>query len=179
MTIAIFCAANSNIPPLYYTRTRELCEYLAAEGHSVIFGGCDVGLMGCVAHSMHAAGGPIIGVVPRIFINNPQRPLPYLDELIPCENLSDRKDIIISRADVCIALPGGVGTLDEVFHVVAQTSVGYHQKPTILYNIDGFWNPLRLMIEQMRENGMLRDNLDQMLCFCDTLDSLSETLRKL
>lgn len=179
MEIAIFCAANSNIPPLYYTRTRELCEYLAAEQHTVVFGGCDVGLMGCVAHSMHDAGGRTVGVVPKVFLNNPQRPLPYLDELIPCENLSDRKDIIISRADVCIALPGGVGTLDEVFHVVAQTSVGYHQKPTILYNIDGFWNPLRLVIEQMRENGMLRDNLDQMLRFCDTLDSLSETLRKL
>lgn len=179
MTIAIFCAANSDIPQIYYTRTRELCQWLAHEGHTIIFGGCDVGLMGCVAHSTSEAGGRVIGVVPRVFINNPLRPLPHLDELIPCENLSDRKDILISHADCCIALPGGVGTMDEVFHVVAQASVGYHQKPTLLYNINGFWDALWQQIERMGNEHMLRPNLPATLRVFNTLDDCKNLITEL
>ncbi len=176
MNIAIFCAANGSLPESFYEHTRELGTWLGRHGHTVVFGGCDVGLMGCVAHAVNDAGGKTIGVVPQVFANHPKRPLPRLDELVLCQNLSDRKDLIIGKSDEIVALPGGVGTLDEVFHLVAQASVGYHQRRVVLYNIDHFWDDLQTMLQHMEQKGVLREGWKSQLVFVDTLQQLIDTL---
>ena len=177
MNIAIFCAANGALAESFFDRTRELGTWLGRHEHTVVFGGCDVGLMGCVAHAVNDAGGRTIGVVPQVFANNPKRPLPKLDELILCQNLSDRKDLIIKLSDEIVALPGGVGTLDEVFHLVAQASVGYHKRRVILYNIDHFWDDLQTMLQHMEQKGVLREGWKSQLVFVDTLEQLIDTLQ--
>ena len=99
-----------------------------------------------------------------------------LDEQVGCRNLSERKDIMLERSDVLVALPGGVGTLDEVFHVVAAATIGYHSKRVVLYNIDGFWNGLLAVLNQMKAQGFIRRPLDNFLSVANTFDELKDIL---
>lgn len=178
MNICIFCSANSNIPTEYFERTSELGTWMGANGHTLVFGGCNLGLMECVAKAVHDAKGMTVGVVPTI-VEKGGKVSYYVDVKILCDNLSDRKDLMIERSDVIIALPGGVGTLDEIFTVVASASIGYHSKPVILYNMKGFWNPLLDMLAAMREAGMMRDGFERHLLVASSHDELVETLSRM
>ena len=91
-----------------------------------------------------------------------------LDEKINCNNLSDRKDIMLQRSDLLVALPGGIGTLDEIFHILAAATIGYHNKRVVLYNVNGFWNGLVKVIDDMGKAGFIRSNLDNMLLVVET-----------
>lgn len=186
MNIGIFCSANNNISREYFERSAELAHWCAANGHGIVFGGCNAGLMGCVAEAFNdatrvqssngfngatrvqgsngntareqgkrAQGGQLIGVVPRI-IEQGGRTSEHLTVHIPCDNLSDRKDLMLAHSDVLVALPGGIGTLDEVFTVAAAHTIGYHRKPVILYNIAGFWNSLIALLDDLQQRGMIR-----------------------
>lgn len=176
MNIAIFCAANGSLDAVYYEKTRQLGRWMAENGHTLVFGGCDVGLMGCVAHAVNDAGGKCIGVVPQILLNNPLRPIPKLERLVECDDMSQRKDQLIALSDCIVALPGGVGTIDEVFTVVAQASVGYHHRSVLLYNINGFWNALRSMLEEMESRGVLRTGWKEQLVFVNDFESLTRLI---
>lgn len=157
MNIAIFCSANSDIPAEYFEKTRELGEWMGRQGHTLVFGGCNMGLMECIAESVHNHGGKTIGIIPSI-IEKGGKTSRFVDEAVYCENLSDRKDLLLSRSDVIIALPGGIGTLDEVFTVAAAHTIGYHQKRIILYNMGGFWNSLIACLNDLSRRGMMRGN---------------------
>ena len=155
MNIGIFCSANNNIDPIYFERTRELGRWIAENGHSIVFGGCNMGLMECIAESVHAHGGKTIGIIPAI-IEKGGKVSRYVDEAVYCKDLSDRKELLLSHSDIIIALPGGIGTLDEVFTVAASHTIGYHHKPVILYNINGFWDSLIALLDDLAEKGMIR-----------------------
>lgn len=111
--------------------------------------------MRCVGAAVHNGGGQIIGVIPQILVNSGQRP-DYLDVEIPCDNLSDRKDLMLAQSDICVSLPGGIGSLDEIFTVAASHSIGYHHKMVILYNMKGFWNSTIALLNDLQEKGMIR-----------------------
>ena len=162
MNICIFCSANSSLPTEHFERTRELGTWMGANGHTLVFGGCNLGLMECVAKAVHEAGGMTVGVVPSI-VEKGGKVSEYVDVKILCDNLSDRKDLMIERSDVIIALPGGVGTLDEVFTVLASASIGYHCKRVILYDIDGFWDSLLAMLDDLKARGVIRAGFDETL----------------
>ena len=175
MKICVFCSANKDIAPEYYEMTRRLGRWMGEQGHTLVFGGCDMGLMACVAEAVHKAGGCTVGVVPSKVEEN-GRVSPYLDVHIPCDNLSDRKDLLLAQSDVCVALPGGVGTLDEVFTVVASHTIGYHHKRVILYNINGFWDSLVALLDDLESRGMLRGCRDEYIQVADTEEELFMTL---
>ena len=172
MNICIFCSANSNIPTEYFERTSELGTWMGANGHTLVFGGCNLGLMECVAKAVHDAKGMTVGVVPTI-VEKGGKVSDYVDVKILCNNLSDRKDLMIERSDVIIALPGGVGTLDEIFTVLAAASIGYHSKRVILYNIDGFWDSLIAMLDDLKTRGVLRAGFDDTVKVAHTLDEIA------
>jgi hypothetical protein len=153
--IGIFCAASGNIEQRYFDAAARIGRLIGEAGDTLVYGGANLGLMECVARAVKEAGGEVTGVVPSKLEEN-GRVSGLIDNLIRCRNLSDRKDIIAAESDVLIALPGGVGTLDEIFHVVAATSIGYHNKRVILYNENGFYNTLLRMLEEMKEKGFLR-----------------------
>lgn len=176
MNIGIFCSANANIDPDFFQMTRDLGAWIAKNAHSIVFGGCNLGLMECVAKAVHEGGGNVIGVVPSI-VEKGGRASEYVDVKILCDNLSDRKDLIISRSDAIIALPGGVGTLDEIFTVLAAASIGYHDKKVILYDMKGFWQPLLRMLGEMRSAGVLRDGFSEHLLVAENLDEIGHFLR--
>ena len=171
MNICIFCSANSNIPTEYFERTSELGTWMGANGHTLVFGGCNLGLMECVAKAVHDAKGMTVGVVPTI-VEKGGKVSDYVDVKILCDNLSDRKDLMIERSDVIIALPGGVGTLDEIFTVLAAASIGYHNKCVILYNIGGFWDSLIAMLDDLKTRGVLRAGFDDTVKVAHTLDEI-------
>ncbi|WP_278776287.1 TIGR00730 family Rossman fold protein [Leyella stercorea] len=172
MNICIFCSANSNIPTEYFERTSELGTWMGANGHTLVFGGCNLGLMECVAKAVHDAKGMTVGVVPTI-VEKGGKVSDYVDVKILCDNLSDRKDLMIERSDVIIALPGGVGTLDEIFTVLAAASIGYHSKRVILYNIGGFWDSLIAMLDDLKTRGVLRAGFDDTVKVAHTLDEIA------
>lgn len=172
MNICIFCSANSNIPTEYFERTSELGTWIGANGHTLVFGGCNLGLMECVAKAVHDAKGMTVGVVPTI-VEKGGKVSDYVDVKIICDNLSDRKDLMIERSDVIIALPGGVGTLDEIFTVLAAASIGYHNKRVILYNIGGFWDSLIAMLDDMKARGVLRAGFEDTVKVAHTLDEIA------
>ena len=155
MKLCIFCSANQHIDPDFFEMTRELGEWAAQNGHSIVFGGHDAGLMHAVSQAAHDAGGQVIGVVPRKIMEM-GRLSPYLDVHIPTENLTDRKDLMMLQSDAFIVLPGGIGTLDELFTTAAAATLQYHQKPLILWNMKGFWNSLIACMDDLQQKGVIR-----------------------
>lgn len=134
-----------------------------------------MGLMQCVAEAVHEAGGQTIGVVPSM-IEKHGHVSEYVDVTIPTATLSDRKDLLLAHSDVCVALPGGVGTLDEIFTVVASFTIGYHHKRVILYNIKGFWNSLIAVLDDIQRQGMLRGHREDYIQVANTFEELKELI---
>jgi uncharacterized protein (TIGR00730 family) len=155
MKICVFCSANEQIDPDFFSATEELGRWAAKNGHAIVYGGVNQGLMECLGRAAHEAGGRTIGVVPTI-VEKTGRVSDHVEIEIPCDNLSDRKQLMMDKSDVFIALPGGIGTLDEIFTVAASATIGYHAKPVILYNLKGFWNPLIQLLDDLQERGMVR-----------------------
>lgn len=171
MKIAIFCSANKDIDPDFFAATEKLGKWIADNGHDLVFGGCSLGLMDCIGKAVKANGGRVIGVVPSLVEKN-GRTFDDLDVEIPCDNLSDRKDLMTAQSDVFIALPGGIGTLDEIFTVMAAATIGYHHKHVILYNIKGFWNSTIALLHDLESKGMIRGDLDRLMSVADSLEDI-------
>lgn len=155
MKIAVYCSANNGLAPEIYTLTEEFGRWIGSNGHTLVFGGCNMGMMECVAKAVHDAGGRAIGVIPDI-IEKGGRISEYVDIHIPCDSLSSRKDLFMAQSDVHVVLPGGIGTLDELFMVAASASIGYHSKRVIIYNMCGYWDALVGMLDDLERKGAVR-----------------------
>ena len=118
-----------------------------------------------------------MGVVPRI-LEERDRVSSLLDEKVPCNNLSDRKDIMLTRSDVIVALAGGVGTLDEIFHVAAAATIGYHSKRVVLYNANGFWNGLMSVLGEMSDEGFVRAGLHNIIIEVNSIEELETIIKE-
>ena len=155
MKIAVFCSANSDIGTGYFETAAKLGRWIGGNGHTLVFGGCNLGLMECVAKAVRGAGGRTVGVVPAI-IERGGKASPSMDVCIPCDNLSDRKDLMLAQCDAAVALPGGLGTLDEVFTMAASATIGYHHKPIIVLNDGGFYDSLVALLDDLQRKGVVR-----------------------
>lgn len=175
MKIAVFCSANDNVDAAYLQAAEDFGLWIGSHGHTLVYGGQDRGLMRRIGHAVHEGGGMLIGVIPQILANGGQRP-DYLDVEIPCDNLSDRKDIMLAQADVCVALPGGIGTLDEVFSVAASHNIGYHRKMVVLCNTGGFWDKAVAMLDDMQARGFMRRPWTEYIQVAANLDELEKML---
>ena len=176
MKICVFCSANQQIDPDFFSMTEELGAWAAGNGHSIVFGGVNQGLMECIAKATKEHGGRTIGVVPTI-VEKTGRTSDYVEIEIPCDNLSDRKQLMMDQSDVFIALPGGLGTLDEILTVVASATIGYHQKTVILYNMKGFWDSLIVLLDDLQAKGMIRGDWREYIKTADSIDEIGAFLR--
>ena len=116
-----------------------------------------------------------MGIVPML-VERHGRAFDDMDVHIPCDDLNDRKALMMARSDVFIALPGGIGTLDEVFTVAASASIGYHCKRVILYNMNGFWDSLIAVLNDLTNKGMIRGNIHRHICTADSLEEIARLL---
>jgi uncharacterized protein (TIGR00730 family) len=176
MKIGIFCSANGQLDPDFFTMTEELGRWLATEGHTLVYGGVNSGLMECVARAVKQAGGRTVGVLPQIVVKS-GRLSDYVDTEVLCDNLSDRKQLMADKSDVFIALPGGIGTIDEVFTIAAAHTIGYHDKRVILYNMKGFWDDLTAMLDRLQQRGMVRGEWRDYITVANSLEEISELIK--
>lgn len=175
MKLCIFCSSNQQIDPDFFEMTRELGVWAAKNDHSIVFGGHDAGLMHAVSKAAKEAGGQVIGVVPRR-IEEMGRLSPYLDVHIPTENLTDRKDLMMAQSDAFIVLPGGIGTLDELFTVAAAGTLHFHEKPLILWNMKGFWDSLIVCMDDLQQKGVIRGDWHSMIQVANELEDIIHLL---
>lgn len=171
MKIGVFCSANSNIDTDFFSLTRELGTWIGQKGHTLVFGGCNMGLMECIAQSVHEAGGSTIGVVPQV-IEKGGKVSDFVDVNIACDNLSDRKDLMLLQSDILIALPGGIGTLDEIFSVAAAHTIGYHNKRVIIYNMKGFWDSTIRMLDDLQSQGLIRGSWRNYIQIANSMEQI-------
>ena len=175
MKICVFCSANQQIDLEFFTLTEELGKWAAENGHSIVYGGVNQGLMECVGKAAKENGGRTIGVIPRI-VEKSGRVSDYVEIEIPCDNLSDRKQLMMDQSDVFIALPGGIGTIDEIFTVASSATIGYHQKKVILYNMKGFWDSLIALLNDLQGKGMIRGEWQDYIKTADSIEEISRLL---
>ena len=153
--VGVFCGSSSGNGDRYLYAARSLGSLLAAEGVELVYGGGEVGLMGAVADACLAAGGHVTGVIPtRLF----RREVAHrgVTELHEVTTMHERKALMYDRSDAFIALPGGLGTLDELAEVATWSQLGLHAKPLVLLDVDGFWSPFVELLDSMVTAGLLR-----------------------
>lgn len=155
MRIAIYCGANSGSDPLYREAAAAVAGYLAGEGIGIVYGGGKVGLMGAVADAALAAGGEVIGVIPQSLMDK-ELAHACVTQLHVVRSMHERKQMMTDLCDGVIALPGGFGTLDELFEALTWLQLGFHGKPIGLLNVAGFFDGLISFIARARETGFLR-----------------------
>jgi uncharacterized protein (TIGR00730 family) len=152
MNICVYCSSSNLVDGRYMETARDLGRELALRGWPLVYGGGSVGLMGRLAESVHAGGGRVVGVIPQGLLD---REVGYLraDELLVTTTLRERKQAMDDRADAFVALPGGFGTLEELIENVTLRQLGYHDKPIIIVNVDGFYEPLLAQFERCFEQS--------------------------
>jgi len=152
--LAVYCGSSGGFDPVYVQAARGLGATLAERGIEMVYGGGAVGLMGETATAALSAGGRVTGVIPRSML---ERGLahPTLSELLVVEGMHERKALMARRADGFIALPGGLGTLEEMSEVLTWAQLGLHSKPCGLLNVNGFYDPLLAFLDHMTAEGFL------------------------
>ena len=133
-------------------------KILAREGVSLVYGGGSNGLMGAVARSVHEHGGHVVGVIPE-FLHARELAFKGADEMVVTPDMHERKRIMFERADAFVALPGGIGTLEELIEQLTWAQLGRHKKPILFANINGFWEPLVELLDHMKEHGFIHSDL--------------------
>ncbi len=153
--VCVFCGSSVGVKPVYTEAAHEMGRLIASRGIGLVYGGGNVGLMGVVADAALEAGGQVIGVIPRALAN---REIAHmgLTDLYVVDSMHARKAMIAELSDAFIAMPGGVGTFEEFFEAVTWTQLGLHRKPCALLNVDGFYTPLALFIDQAVSDGFIR-----------------------
>ncbi len=149
----------------------------AQRGWRLVYGGSRKGLMAAAAHAALDAGGEVIGVMPRMLVAR-ELADPTVTRLHIVDSLAKRKQMMADLSEVFVALPGGVGTLDELTEMVTWHDLGVHHKPTFLANIDGFWNPLLAQLDAFRQLGMLRPTVGGSLVVVDDVPALVEAVQR-
>lgn len=176
-SVAVFCAASEEIDPLYAEAAFEVGALLGRLNACLVYGGARFGLMEATARGAKESGARVVGVVPMI-LEERGRVSALIDEKVNCRNLSERKDIMLERSDILVALPGGIGTLDEIFHVMAAATIGYHSKKVVLYNVNGFWTPLVAMLKESKEKGFLRGDVCRFMAVANSIDELEKMIKE-
>jgi uncharacterized protein (TIGR00730 family) len=174
-SVCVFCGSASGLRAEYADAAREVGRALAARGLALIYGGGRVGLMGQVAQAALAAGGTVVGVIPHALA---KKEIAQEDctELIVVDTMHERKALMADRAGAFVALPGGFGTLDELFEILTWAQLGIHAKPVAVLNVRGFFAPLLALLDHMTTEGLLRPAHRELLLVAKSVPELFEKL---
>ncbi|EON74609.1 TIGR00730 family Rossman fold protein [Lysinibacillus sphaericus] len=176
MRIAVYCGSGLGVNPIYAEKAEELGTVLAENGHGVVYGGSKTGLMGKVADAVLTAGGEVIGVMPT-HLQKREVAHASLTEIHFVESMHIRKAKMVELAGAFIALPGGGGTMDEYFEVFTWAQIGLHEKPVILYNVNGFYDALLQHFTRMLEEGFIRTEQKSLIRVATTPEEVLEIIK--
>jgi len=177
LNIIVYCGASKGNETQFDDNAVELGKWIVDNNHSLIYGGGNVGLMGTIANTVLENGGEVIGVMPK-FLADREISHPGLSELIIVENMSERKNKMLSIGDACVALPGGPGTLEEISEVISWSRIGENDRPCILYNKSGYYNKLASFFDEMVNKGFLTESDRNNIAFLDSIDNLEKVIRE-
>ncbi len=173
--VAVFCASADGTNPLYRSAAEALGRELAARRIGLIYGGARVGLMRAVAEAALEAGGHVVGVIPEVLVDL-EVAHHGISELHVTSTMHTRKALMGERSDAFIILPGGFGTFEEMFEVLAWQTLKLHDKPIVLLNTDGFYNTLLRFLDECVERGVLKEKNRRILLVASTVDEVFELL---
>ncbi len=190
MKICVFGAASSAIDNDFKVKVEELGKVIAQRGHSLVFGGGANGLMGAVADGVYAAGGHILGVIPKFFDDeNVEEVFPYCTELIEPDTMRQRKQIMEDNADAFIIVPGGIGTFEEFFEILTLKQLCRHEKPIVVYNLQNYYDDIQTVMKQAVKKGFVRedclalyevtDDLEKLLSYVENPEKMHKTVQQL
>ncbi len=174
-SICVYCGSNFGADPAFSDATRELAELLAARGIRVVYGGAAVGLMGLLADTALAAGGEVVGILPR-GLKDREIGHTGLSELHIVESMHERKALMAELSDAFIALPGGIGTLEELIEVYTWSQLGLHRKPVGVLNVNGYYDGLGAFLDHAVDSGFLHPEQRRVLLIEPAAEALLSAL---
>ena len=177
MNITVYLGANEGNAPFFKEAVHELGLWIGTNGNTLVYGGSKSGLMGELAESVLQAGGKVIGVEPQFFID---AGFVYdeITELITTKDMSERKAKMIELGDVFIAFPGGTGTLEEITEVMSKVSLKHLDAPCILYNLNGYYDSMKQLLEHMIEMDLSSEEKQEGIYFAENLEKIQKCLAK-
>src|SRR5829696_1454189 len=158
-SICVYCGSGFGDDPVFAENAAVLGRSMAEQGINLVYGGGNVGLMGTVAQSVLDHGGYVTGIIPD-FLKSREKLLDDVQETIVVPDMHTRKRLMFEKADAFVALPGGIGTLEELVEQMTWAQLGRHTKPILMLSVKGFWKPLLTLLQHMREQGFIREGLD-------------------
>ena len=166
--ICVYCSSKDEVADVYKDAAYDLGQMLAEKGITLVYGGGDKGLMGTAAHSTMDAGGCVIGFMPR-HLQNIERPDLNITEFHFVDTMHERKQKMFDNADAFFVLPGGFGTLEEVFEVITWRQIGLHEKPIIFININNYWSPLKAVVDTIFSQKFALSHQQAFFHFADSV----------
>jgi len=156
-SVCVYCGSSPGRDEIYAKAGHLLGRSLARSGLRLVYGGGTKGIMGAVAEGALKAGGKVTGIIPRFLINREatETALDKLDELVITDNMHERKHRMFEKSDAFVALPGGIGTVEEIVEIMTWGQLGHHRKPIVFANIKGFWDPMLALIDHMSAEGFI------------------------
>ena len=177
LSVCVYCSSSDAISDAYPPVAEALGHEIAQRGHTLVYGGGAVGLMGVVAHAAHEHGGEVTGVIPSKLQD--REGIAYdADELIVTDTMRERKGIMFRRSDAFVTLPGGYGTLEEFMEVLTLKQLGYHDHPIVILNVDGFFDTLLSFFEELREGRFAREAITDLVHVVSTPDEALDRLER-
>ncbi|MDR7518818.1 MAG: TIGR00730 family Rossman fold protein [Armatimonadota bacterium] len=173
--VAVFCGSNPGTRPAYAEAARRLAQTLVRRGIGLVYGGSGIGTMGILARAAVEAGGEVIGVIPRLLVDR-EVALVSLPDLRIVDSMHERKALMAELADAFIALPGGIGTMDEFFEMVSWTQLGLQRKPCGLLDVCGYYRPLIAFLDHAVEQGFIKPEYRPIILTDDDPDGLLDRL---
>ena len=171
-SVCVYCGSSNRVDPKFLDAATELGRLLGEAGLRLIFGGGRVGLMGRVADGVLAAGGSVVGIIPR-HLHDREVAHPGVSELLVVDTMHERKQLMAEQADAFVVLPGGYGTLDEMFEIITWRQLGLHDKPLVLADLFGYWAPLAELLDTIIDTGFAQPECRQLY---RTVTSVAEIL---
>ena len=175
-TVCVYCGSGPGTNPHFVEAAIALGKALAENGIRLVYGGGSIGLMGAVATSVLDHGGVVTGIIPD-FLTARENALTRVQEMIVTPDMHERKRLMFERSDAFVALPGGIGTLEELVEQLTWQQLGRHTKPILLANIDGFWEPLLALLAHMRATEFIRATLAVEILKAERVDEILPRLR--
>jgi len=175
-TVCVYCGSGPGTNPRFIESARALGKVFAENGIRLVYGGGSLGMMGAVATSVLDHGGTVTGIIPD-FLTARENALTRVQEMIVTPDMHERKRLMFERSDAFVALPGGVGTLEELVEQLTWKQLGRHEKPVLLANIDGFWEPLLALLAHMRTTQFIRSELSVDVLKAERVEDIVPRLR--
>ncbi|ESZ05520.1 TIGR00730 family Rossman fold protein [Mesorhizobium sp. M1060] len=156
-SVCVYCGSSPGRDEIYAKAGHLLGRSLAKSGLRLVYGGGTKGIMGAVAEGALKAGGKVTGIIPRFLINKEatETALDRLDELLITDNMHERKHKMFEKSDAFVALPGGIGTVEEIVEIMTWGQLGHHRKPIVFANVQGFWDPMLALLDHMASEGFI------------------------